>query len=221
MKRRKKGKRKRKQIIGWSKVLTKDEQQMLMGYLSARTTDTKTNALYVICDVLINTGLRVTELCNLRIKDTPYVLKRNVIEVYIGKNNKDRTIPISSRLARVLRRYIDETRPKTLPRFVARDDVKKYVFYNEMKRKQFKRHAVLWAISTSAVKAGISKQVTPHMLRHTFCTNTLLKGIDLQTVSRLMGHHSVVTTNKYVDIVNEINTDLGEQIDQVFERTLW
>lgn len=220
MQRRKKGKRKRKHIIGWSKVLTKDEQQMLMGYLSARTTDSKTKVLYLMCDILINTGLRVSELCNLRIKDTPYVLKRNVIEVYLGKNNKDRTIPISSRLTRAIIKYVNEARPGTLPRFVARDDVKKYVFYNE-KHKQFKRHAVLWAISSTAVRAGISKPVTPHKLRHTFATNTLLKGIDLQTVSRLMGHLSVVTTNKYVDIVNEMDADLGERIDQVFERTLW
>lgn len=220
MKRKRKGKGKRKHIISWSKVLTKDEQQRLMTYLISQSNDVKGKCLYLICDVLLNTGLRATELCDLRVRDTPFGLGRNVIEVYRGKCDKDRTVPISSRLAKEIAKYINSVRIKTLAHHVNRNDVNRCLFYSPH-RKPFKRHALNWAIGLAARKAGITKPITPHKLRHTFATNTLIQGVHLDRLRRLMGHSNIVTTSKYLDIVEEMDTKLGEQIDQVFDRTFW
>ena len=213
-------KRKRKQVIGWSKVLTSKEQQMLMLYLMDQATDIKGRRLCLVCDVLLNTGLRVTELCDLRVRDTPFGLGRNVIEVYRGKNDKDRTVPIGTRLAKEVKKYINSVRPKTVPRHVNRNDVNKPLFYSP-RSQPYKRHALNWAIGLAARKAGITKPITPHKLRHTFATNTLTRGVHLDRLRRLMGHSNIVTTSKYLDIVEELDTKLGEQIDRSFDRTLW
>lgn len=219
---RRRGKGKRRHIIGWSKVLTKDEQQQLMTYLIAKSNDVKGKCLYLICDVLLNTGLRATELCDLRVRDTPFVLGRNSVEVYRGKNDKDRTVPISSRLAKEITKYIEGVRPKTLGLHVRRSAVavNKCLFYSPH-REPFKRLALNWAIGLAARKAGITKPITPHKLRHTFATNALIQGVHIDRLRRLMGHSSVATTMKYLDFVEEMDTKLGEQIDQAYDMTFW
>ena len=214
------GKRKRKDIIGWSKVLTKQEQQQLMSYLQRHTNNLNGRRLYLICDVLLNTGLRASELCALRVKDTPYVLGRNVIEVYRGKGDKDRTVPISMRMSEQIKHYIKHLRLKNLPRHVKRSEITRCLFFN-YHRRPYTRFALYWAVSTAARKAGIAKPISPHKLRHTFATNVLIKGVNVGRLQRLLGHSDLMTTSKYLDIVEEMDGQLGEQIDQAFDWQLW
>jgi len=219
---RHKGKRKRKQIIGWSKVLTKDEQQKMMRFLIRRAKTTTgrqhimSRRILLICDLLLNTGLRASELCNLRVKDSSYVLGRNVIEVYKGKGEKDRIIPISARLTRKISGYIKEMRPQTLPRHVRRSDFNPCLFYCHQRR-PYTRDGLYRIIRKTAEKAGLAKRITPHKFRHTFATNSLLKKVELERLRGLMGHASVTTTAKYLHIVEQMDSDLGEQLDQAFD----
>ena len=211
---------KRKDIITWSKLLTRDEQKQLMCYLKSQKAMLSGRRLLLICDILLNTGLRASELCALRVMDTPRILGRNVIEVYRGKGDKDRTIQISSRLAELVTRYINNVRPGTLPIFIKHSDTAKSLFYNSHK-KVFKRQSLYKMVKRNARKAGIGKDVTPHMFRHTFATNVLIKGEPPYRLQRLLGHKSLVTTMKYVHFVEDIDEQIGERIDHSYEAGLW
>ena len=213
-------KNKRKDIITWRKLLTRDEQGQLLLYIKSKTSTLKGRRSLLIVDLLLNTGLRASELCDLRVKDTPHILGRKVVEVFRGKGNKDRTIPISSRLAALVQDYINNDRSSTIPRFVKRGDTAKPLFYN-CRQKRFNRQALCKRVKRIARKAGINKNVTPHTFRHTFATNVLIKGEPPYRLQRLLGHKSLVTTMKYVHFVEDMDEQIGERIDQCFEADLF
>ena len=200
--------------------MTADEQKRLMCYMKNQTATLNGRRFFLICDILLNTGLRASELCALRVMDTPYVLGRNVIEVFRGKGNKDRVIQVSSRLSKHIIHYIKKDRPDTLPRFVNRSDIRRSLFYN-YSRRVYKRQTLYKMVGRTAQKAGINKSVTPHMFRHTFATNVLIKGEPPYRLKRMLGHNSLVTTMKYVHFVEDLDEQIGERIDQCFDPDLW
>ena len=229
------GPRRRKDVITFSKLLTEDEQQQFMVYLKKRAVTVRGKGVYLICDILLNTGLRIVELAALRVQDTPLVLNENVIEVYMGKGRKDRSIPVSQRLADAIRNYIKKVRPKTLPRHIRRGDVTKPVFYSRNHRPYLQRvtivnkktgeykertrasTALYKAIHILAMSAGITKLIHPHMFRHTFAVNALKSGIDIYRLCDLMGHSDITITAKYLHIVDTQPKKLGERLDRYFD----
>lgn len=242
MRRTQTGRRKRKDQVGWSKVLTPTEQKNFWYYLRGETRSavTKqfsdveaigTRKLILICDLFFCTGLRETELARLRVQDTPHVLGRDVIEIYRGKGDKDRTIQVSQRLAAELTEYIRMIRPKTMPRHIKRSDVTKPLFYSrqarpylqqfvstnkntgEVKKRLRASTALYRAIRRTGEHAGINKHVYPHMLRHTFAVNALLNGVDIYLLQGLMGHSDVTITTRYLHLTNAHFKGLGEKLD--------
>lgn len=229
------GPRRRKDVITFSKLLTEAEQQQFMVYLKKNTASVRGKGIYLICDILLNTGLRIVELASLRVQYTPIVLGENVIEVYMGKGRKDRSIPVSQRLADAIRNYVKNVRPKTLPRYIRRSDVTKPVFYNrnhrpylqqvttankitgECKERTRASTALYKAIHILAMNAGIKKPVHPHMFRHTFAVNALKNGIDIYRLCDLMGHSDITITAKYLHIVDTQPKKLGEKLDRHFD----
>jgi integrase/recombinase XerD len=164
--------------------------------------------------VLINTGIRVSELCSLRVKDTPAALGGLFIEVHLGKGGKSRNVPVSARLANDIDAYIREVRPQTLPQRYARDSLDGWLFFNRRKRK-YTRQQVYLIVRRIARKAGITKAISPHCFRHRFATRTLDKnGKNLIVVKVLLGHASVATTEKYLHLVELANREYGELLDQ-------
>lgn len=242
-------KSRRKDQIGWSKVLTAKEQQLFWTYLHGESPSKITGEpidlesvatirFQLISDLLFRTGLRETELAQLRVCDTPLVLGTNVIEVYRGKNNKDRTIQISQRLADSLGEYVKQFRPKTMPRHIRRSDITRPVFYSQGRRPYLQKVRVVskgtgeittrLRTSVSLYRkfritgrhAGIAKRVFPHMLRHTFAVNALLNGVDIYLLQQLMGHSDITITARYLHIVNAQLAGLGEKLDRSFRGSL-
>jgi len=166
----------------------------------------------LICDLMLHTGLRANELCCLRVQDTPLVLGVNAIVIYRGKGDKDRSVPISGRLAHCIEIYIKHLRGQTMPPRAKRSDISKPLFYSRIKQ-PYTPNALYLMIRRIGKRAGITKTLHPHMFRHTFAVNTLLTGIDIYLLQELMGHSEIVTTSKYLHIVNAHLRGLGDKLD--------
>jgi len=238
------GPRRRRDQIGWSKVLTPAEQKNFWAYLrgemrsavNKQFSDIESlgvKKLILICDLFFCTGMRAAELARLRVQDTPLVLGQDVIEIYRGKENKDRTIQVSRRLAAEIEEYIEKYRPETM-RHVKRSDISKPLFYNRQGRPYIQQFetvdkktkavttrlrastALYRAIRVTGEHAGIAKHIYPHMLRHTFAVNALLKGVDIYLLKELMGHSDITMTARYLHLVNTQLKGLGEKLDFSF-----
>lgn len=143
-----------------------------------------------IVSLLYGSGLRRAEILNLKLTDIDS--KRMVVEVRNGKGGKDRLTILSDTVLSDLRSYYKEWKPTT------------YLFEGE-KGKKYSAGSVLNIVKKAAIKAGIRKTVTPHMLRHSFATHLLENGTDLRYIQVLLGHNSTRTTEIYTQVaVNNI-----------------
>ena len=149
-----------------------------------------------LCDTAIlelayASGLRLAELCNLRLEQLH--LDAGFINV-IGKGNKERVVPVGRKAIDSLNHYIESGRPKLVtPRSTAN------VFLT--KRGTPFATVTMWLrIKNRVRRAGISRNVTPHMLRHSFATHLLERGADLRVIQELLGHASISTTEIYTHV---------------------
>jgi len=205
-------KRKRQTEIGLSSILTASEKRQFLDYLKSKATTLQGRKRFLIIDILLNSGLRASELCALRLKDLPGVVGGNVIEVIFGKNNKDRSVPISQRLADAIEDYIQHDRSKTIPRYIRRKDPAGFLFYNQCKRKT-KYNALYRMIRRAGERAGVVKRIRPHVLRHTFATNAIKK-MPINDLSERLGHSDISITGRYLHVVDDQHFALAEALDQ-------
>jgi integrase/recombinase XerC len=138
-----------------------------------------------IVQLLRHTGLRVGELCNLRLGDVAISERKGEVLVRGGKGNKDRTIPLNNDVRRAVEAY-KEVRPP-----VAGD----HLFVGQ-RGQPLRPQGVQIVVAKYAQRAGLP-EVTPHVLRHTFAKHVLDAGEDLATVQRLLGHERLETTAIY------------------------
>lgn len=131
-------------------------------------------------------GLRLAEASALRIPDIDS--RRMQLNVASGKGSKQRLVPLSPRLLEALRQYWREYRPND------------YLFPGTTPDRPYAGTSIQKAIKVSAGKAGIKKHVTPHVLRHSYATGLLEAGVDLLTISQLLGHASFSTTMVYLHV---------------------
>lgn len=134
---------------------------------------------------LRHTGLRVGELCNLRLGDVTLSERKGEVLVRGGKGNKDRTVPLNNDVRRALAAY-RAVRPTVA------DD---HLFVGQ-RGEPLKPQGVQQVVAKYARRAGLP-EVTPHVLRHTFAKHVLDAGEDLATVQRLLGHERLETTAIY------------------------
>ncbi|MEE8823793.1 tyrosine recombinase XerD [Lentilactobacillus sunkii] len=153
-----------------------------------------------ILETLYATGLRVSELVNLKLADLH--LTMNLLQT-IGKGDKERIIPISDLAADWLTRYLKTTRVQLL----AGKSNTEYVFLNAHGR-QLTRQAIWQMIKKYVNQAGIKRHVTPHTLRHSFATHLLENGADLRIVQELLGHSDISTTQIYTHISHKHLTEV-------------
>jgi len=139
-------------------------------------------------------GLRLAELRDLRLEQLR--LEAGFINV-IGKGNKERVVPVGRKAVAALQQYLDAGRPKLVtPRSPAN------VFLT--KRGTPFAPVTLWLrIKRRVRRAGLSRNVTPHMLRHSFATHLLERGADLRVIQELLGHASISTTEVYTDVAGK------------------
>jgi len=131
-------------------------------------------------------GLRLSEAADLQI---PHIDSgRMQLNVAAGKGNKQRLIPLSPRLLTSLRTYWKRYRPT------------QYLFPGKTPDRPYAATSIQKAIKAAAKQAGIKKNVTPHTLRHSYATGLLEAGVDILTISRLLGHASFTTTMVYLHV---------------------
>lgn len=141
--------------------------------------------------LLYSTGLRVTELVLLPLNSCN--LSAGFLRV-TGKGNKERLIPFGSAAREALEVYIDRARP-----FILNGRRSTYLFLTN-RNKPMSRMRFWQIISETAAAAGITKNISPHMLRHSFATHLLANGADLRAVQLMLGHADIATTQIYTHI---------------------
>lgn len=146
-------------------------------------------------EVMYATGLRVTELTELKMDDLH--LSLGLIQT-IGKGDKERIIPIGDLAIKWIENYLKYSRNK-LEKPSKRSP---YLFLNHHGRK-LTRQGIWKNLGALVKKAGIEKEVTPHTLRHSFATHLLENGADLRVVQELLGHSDISTTQIYTHITKQ------------------
>lgn len=144
-----------------------------------------------IIEVLFSCGLRVSELVNLKLSDL--FLEEKFIRV-IGKGNKERLVPISSKAIQELEWWFDDRRHWRI-----KPGEEDYVFLNRW-GSHLTRTMILIMIKRQAKAAGIQKTISPHTLRHSFATALLEGGADLRAIQAMLGHEDIGTTEVYTHI---------------------
>ncbi len=143
-----------------------------------------------IIELLYSTGLRVSEIVSLNIGDIDF--KENIIKVK-GKGQKERIVIFGNYAKKKIKKYL---------RIIKKEnnfDLNEPLFRN-LKGKRLTPRGVQLIVKEKAIKAGITKNVTPHVLRHTFATHLLNQGMDLRLIQQLLGHANLSTTQIYTQI---------------------
>jgi integrase/recombinase XerD len=171
------------------KALTTAEVDQLLRPLTPETPELIRDQ--AILELAYASGLRLAELRGLRIEQLH--LDAGFVTV-IGKGNKERVVPIGRTAAEAMRRYLDVGRPRLVtPKSPGT------VFLTQ--RGTPFAHTTMWLCIKRRVRfAGIAKNVTPHMLRHSFATHLLENGADLRVIQELLGHATISTTEIYTHV---------------------
>jgi len=145
-------------------------------------------------EVAYATGVRVSELINLTLGDL--LLSEGLIKV-MGKGQKQRLVPLGRRAIGFAARFINEEREE-LDKGKAEGR-----FLLNARGKPLTRAGAWEIVKQCATRAGITKRVTPHTLRHTFATHLLEGGADLRAVQEMLGHADLSTTQIYTHVDRE------------------
>lgn len=140
----------------------------------------------VLLGLIYSAGLRSREVRRLKLSDVDY--DRMEIHIRQTKYNKDRYVPLSSMIARGLKKYSAACQPR------------EYLFNGQSQGKQLSAKGVSWAMGEARKAAGITKEATVHTLRHSYATHLLEMGVDIDTLSKLLGHASLQPTIIYLHV---------------------
>jgi integrase/recombinase XerD len=175
-------------------VLSVHEVQALLNAVDLSDPQGQRNR--AMLEMLYACGLRVSELVNLRL--TQLFLEANFLKV-VGKNNKERLVPIGAEAVKYLKIYLEKVRS-------LQENIKKeaenIVFLNR-RGGRMSRVMVFLLVKEFAVKVGIVKNISPHTFRHTFATHLVEGGADLKAVQDMLGHESITTTEIYTHLDTE------------------
>lgn len=172
-------------------VLSIEEIEQLISIIDHSKPDGLRNRAMI--EVMYSCGLRVSELTSLRL--TGLYLDVGYIKV-IGKGNKERLVPIGATAIKHIRIYIEHVRTKMSNIKKGQDD---FVFLSKL-GSSLSRVMIFLILKDLTKKAGISKNIHPHTLRHSFATHLVESGADLRAVQEMMGHKSITTTEIYTHL---------------------
>lgn len=175
------------------KVLSKEE-------INRMITLTVNQKHRLIILFLYGCGMRVGEVVRLRTRDLES--DRRLLMIRRSKGSKDRTVPLPRSLEAVLKAYLKSYRPVEY-------------FIEGVDGKPYSATSIRNIVRGAATRAGIKQQVTPHMLRHSYATHMLERGVDLRYIQDLLGHKSSRTTEIYTHISNRKLDDIGSPLDDL------
>ena len=154
---------------------------------------------------LYSCGLRQIEVCRLKVSDIDS--QRMMLRITHGKGGVDRDVPLSPTLLETLREYWRWMRPKT------------YLFpgtENGWRTDKPITAKMVWAaVNLAAKRAGITKHVSPHLLRHSYATHQLEAGMDLKTLQVLLGHEDLATTSRYLHLSQKHLQAVSTPLDRI------
>ena len=156
-------------------------------------------------EMVYGTGLRVSELVGLKLQDLH--LTNKMISVK-GKGNKERIVPVGELAVEYLKKYIYEYRDSMKKGYYTEN-----IFLNNHGKK-ISRQGFFLIIKDIAKQKNIDKNITPHMLRHSFATHLLNNGADLRTIQEMLGHSSITTTQIYTNV----STDILKENYELYKR---
>ena len=173
-------------------VMTVEEIDLLIGSIDRGTKEGQRNR--AILETLYSCGLRVSELCNLKLSELYF--EEGFIKVE-GKGSKQRLVPISPRAIKEIRLYFtDRNLMKIKPGF------EDFVFISNF-GKNISRIMVFHIIKELAERIGLKKKISPHTFRHSFATHLLEGGANLRAIQEMLGHEKITTTEIYTHIDRE------------------
>jgi integrase/recombinase XerD len=144
-----------------------------------------------LLELLYASGLRVSELANLKMEQVKF--DTNIVRI-TGKGNKTRIVPFGKPAREKLEFYLKQVRP-----LLVKHENPAQVFLSKS-GKPLRRERVWSIIKYMAKKAGISKNIHPHTLRHSFASHLLARGADLRTIQEMLGHADISTTQLYTHV---------------------
>lgn len=163
----------------------------------------------VLIALLYGCGLRCMEVRSLRLADLDF--DRAQLLVVQGKGKKDRYVPLSEHLIRGLKSFIAVEKPQ------------EYLFGGAINGRaggdfdsRYSQKGVQWAVKEAAKRAGITKEVCVHTLRHSFATHLLEDGLDIVTLKDLLGHENIETTMEYLHVARNGRVKPFSPLDTLF-----
>ncbi len=173
-------------------ILSIEEVDNLLDIKTENAFDYRNKAML---ELMYSSGLRVSELVSLELKDID--LENKIVRCF-GKGKKQRIVPIGDYALDYLKKYIDEYRPLLKKNYYSES-----LFLNNH-GKEMTRQGFFLIIKKIAKEKKIEKNITPHMLRHSFATHLLNNGADLRTIQEMLGHSNISTTQIYTNLTTEI-----------------
>ncbi len=150
-------------------------------------------------ETLYSSGLRVTELINLKISNLFF--KEGFIRI-IGKGNKERIVPIGSFAMKYINIYLKDFRVHVPVKKESED-----ILFLNRRGNKLSRNMMFMIIKALAIKINLNKKISPHTFRHSFATHLIEGGADLRAVQEMLGHESITTTEIYLHLDREYLRD--------------
>jgi integrase/recombinase XerD len=150
---------------------------------------------FALMVIILDCGIRIKELCSIGIDDIDLKERVLLIKGDNAKTRKRRELPLSKQSCLLLKELID----------IAKEYNCKYVFNSSLTGEKLDENVAIKNFDKYGKKAGVKARCTPHVFRHTFATNAVKAGMDTFTLQRMLGHSSLLTTRKYIQLDN---TDL-------------
>jgi integrase/recombinase XerD len=171
------------------KALTNEEMEKL---LAPQIPENETSLCdQAILELAYASGLRLSELKNIRLEQLH--LEADFINV-IGKGNKERVVPVGKKAIEAIERYLKSSRPSLVNKKSPAN------LFLTRRGTPFASVTLWWRIKRRVRLAGIERNITPHMLRHSFATHLLEHGADLRVIQELLGHATINTTEVYTHV---------------------
>ncbi len=172
--------------------LSAEEVAALIGVFSDRSGDALELRNRAIMELLYSSGLRVSEIASLPLSAVDF--DTEIVRV-TGKGSKTRVVPVGKIALQLLRRYLEAARPE-----LAEKNPRAAELFLSRNGRRLDRERIWGIVKEAALLAGISKNVHPHTLRHSFASHLLENGADLRVIQEMLGHADISTTEIYTHI---------------------